>query len=102
MLMGEDAQRLFTRACGFPRDDSAGLRVGYLEDEEGTINVLGDLAGYGQVREFIFSMSSLGYQPLILGEPEQMRHCDFVFARPGPRTLDTLMNDWLEAGAEAG
>lgn len=101
MQMGEDAQRLFTRARGFPQDQSAGLRVGYQEDEESTVTVLGELAGYGQVREFIFSMSSLGYQPLILGEPEQMRHCDFVFARPGPQTLDTLMNDWLGAGVEA-
>ena len=102
MLMGEDAQRLFQRARAIACEECAGLRVGYQEDDDGSVTVLGELAGYGQVREFIFSMSSLGYQPLILGEPEQMRHCDFVFARPGPRTLDTLMNDWLEVGTEAG
>lgn len=101
MQVEEDARRLFDWALGFPAEPGSGYRVGFQDDGQ-RVRVLGDLAGYGQVREFIFSMASLGYQPLILGEAEDMAHCDFVFARPGPQTLDTLMEDWIEAEALGG
>jgi hypothetical protein len=98
MQVEEDARRLFDWAQGFPAEPGTGYRVGF-QDEALRVKVLGELAGYGQVREFIFSMACLGYQPLILGEEEQMAHCDFVFAPPGPRTLDTLIGEWMEADA---
>ena len=101
MQVEEDARRLFDRAQGFPAEPGTGLRVGF-QDEALRVKVLGELAGYGQVREFMFSMASLGYQPLILGDEDQMAHCDFVFARPGPQTLDTLISEWVEADALGG
>jgi hypothetical protein len=98
MQVATDARRLFDRARQFPRENCGGYKVGFQDDREQVL-VLGELEGYGQVREFMFGMASLGYQPLILGEPEQMQHCDFVFARPGPQTLDTLVCDWSETEA---
>ena len=101
MQVEEDARRLFDWARGFPAEPGAGYRVGF-QDEALRVKVLGELAGYGQVREFIFSMACLGYQPLILGDDHEMAQCDFVFARPGPRTLDTLMDEWMEADVPGG
>ena len=101
MQVEEDARRLYQWARRFPAEPGVGYRVGF-QDEALDVNVLGELAGYGQVREFIFSMACLGYQPLILGDEHEMAHCDFVFARPGPQTLDTVIDEWMEADALGG
>jgi hypothetical protein len=59
-------------------DDAPCWKLGICNDD-GELAAQGELPSFERVQMFLRLMERIGYEPLILGTPEQMHGCDFLF-----------------------